>query len=225
MNTPRAPHIELLLFLSLFAGFPVAAGNWKLVTDDNKTRVEIDITSLRLEQNGNIAKAWERETHSKPEQAQPGDFFFTSTKTLAQHHCAERTTTYLYRAYFAADGSEIKAVAAADLGKVDFLIPDSLNERKLIFACTYKPAAKKPAPLLIPPEQTDKAAEPPASTAKAAPGQPAEKDAQKAAPPAKTAAKDGKPPVEGKPEMAKKPQPETTKPLSPAPAGKTSAEK
>lgn len=206
--------------LLLFACLPAFAGNWKLVADDKNTRVEIDVASLM--RSDDVVKAWERETHLKPEQAKPGDFFFTMAKTLAQHNCTERSTTYLYRAYFAADGSEIKTLTtSSDLGKVDFLVPDSLDERKLVFACTYKPAAKKPDTALTPPEPTE--TEPPASASKPTPNQPGDKSAQKKTTPAKSAAKGDKSPV--KSEMAEKTQPSaptqpTPKPTEKTPAGK-----
>lgn len=222
MKSSIAPRIGLLLSLSLFAALPAVAGNWKRVADDENTRIEIDVASLA--RNGNIVKAWERETHRKPEQAKPGDFFYSSAKTLAQHHCTERTTTYLFRGYFAADGSEIKTLAAGtDLGKVDFLVPDSPEERKLIFACTY--GVKKPDKPSTPPAPTDKAAEPPATPTKQAPAKTAEKDTKKGAPPAKTAEKGGKAPVERKPEKAAETKSAATKPPSSAAPGKTPAVK
>jgi hypothetical protein len=222
MNTPRAQRIAWLLLLSLCTGFPAIAGNWKQVANNNKTRVEIDVASLVAIPDENIVKAWERETHVKPEQAKPGDFFFTSVKTLAQYHCTDRTTTYSYRAYYDADGSEIKAITTgADLGKVDFLVPDSLEERKLIFACTYKkPVAKKMSPV-APPEPVEKTSEAPAPVTQP----PDEKDAQKSAPPAKSAAKGGKSPPTGKAETAEKKPLGTTAQPSPASSGKTSAGK
>ncbi|MFA7240591.1 MAG: surface-adhesin E family protein [Sulfuricellaceae bacterium] len=222
MKTHRAQHIAWLLLLSLCAGFPAAAGNWKQVANDNKTRVEIDVASLVAIPDENIAKAWERETHAKPKQAKPGDFFFTMVKTLAQYHCTDRTTTYLYRAYYDADGSEIKAMTtSADLGKVDFLVPDSLEERKLIFACTYKkPVAKKTSPV-APPEAVEKTSEAPSPVTQP----PDEKDAQKSAAPAKSAAKGGKSPPTDRPETAEKKPPDTTAQSSPASSGKASAGK
>lgn len=224
MKTTIAPHIGSLLFLFWFAGFPAAAGNWKRVTDDEKIRVEVDIATLT--RDGNTVKAWERETHRQPEQAKPGDFYFKSTKTLAQHHCVERTTTYLFRGFFAADGSEIKAMTA-DLGKVDFLIPDSLEERKLTFACTH--GAGKPGKPLAQPAPVEAGATAPlvkpvpAKPAEAA--KPAEKTPRKDAPPAKSAGKDDKSPVERTPEKAAEAKPVAAMQTSPAPPGKTSAGK
>jgi hypothetical protein len=126
------------LFLLMLAGFPAAAGNWQIVVDNEKVRVETDVATLS--RNGDIVKAWEKETFRKSEQAIPGDFYFNSTRSLAQHHCANRTTTYLFKGYYAEDGSEIKAIASDnDPDKKDYLAPDSLEERKLLFACTFKP--------------------------------------------------------------------------------------
>lgn len=210
MKISAAPHIGLLLFLSWFAGFPASAANWKRVADDEKIRVEVDVATLT--RDGNTAKARERETHRKPEQAKPGDFYFKSAKTLAQHHCVERTTTYLFRGFYAEDGSEIKTITSGpDLGKVDFLVPDSLEERKLLFACTY--SAGKPAKSLPLPAPAE--AGPPAPFAE--PAKPAEKTLQKDAQPAKSAGKDDKSPVESKLEKVAE--------TRPAAIGKTSAGK
>ena len=229
MKTTGASHIRLLLILFWFAGFPAAAVNWKMVSDDEKIRVEIDVASLA--RDGNIVKAWERETYRKPEQAKPGDFFFMSAKSLAQHHCTERTTTYLFRGFYAADGGEIKSITpGADLGKVDFLVPGSPEERKLIFACTY--SAKISAKPLPAPASAEKTAEPPPLAAKKeeqAPAKPVEKAPQKDVPPAKSADNDNKSPVERKPEKKLESKPEakpitTTQPPS-TPPGKTPAGK
>lgn len=224
-KTPFTLRIGLFSFLTLFASASVA-GNWKPVPGEEKTRVEIDVATLA--RDGNTVKVWERETRPALGQARPGDFFFKSMKSLAQHHCTHRTTTYLFRGYYAEDGSEIKATnSAAELDKVDFLVPDSPEERKLMFACKYQTAAKQPAKPLAPPAQEDKAAEPPTAPAKSAPVKPAEKDAKKDTPPAKSAEKDAisaakdKAPAERIPEKIEQPKPAAATP----PTGKTSAGK
>lgn len=222
MKTSAAPHIGWLLILSWFTCFPAAAGNWKRVADDKKSRVEIDVATLA--RDGNSVKAWERETYRQPEQAKPGDFFFTSVKTLAQHHCTERTTTYLFRGYFAADGSEIKTLTAGtDLGKMDFLVPDSMEERKLAFACSYG-AKKIPTPR-PPPVPADNAAEPPASPTKPAAAKTAEITPKKDGSPAKSAGKDSKTPVERSQEKTVETKSTGIARPSPAPSSKTPAGK
>lgn len=216
MKISSTTHVGILLLLPWFASFSAAAGNWKRVADDKKVRVEIEVTTLA--RDGNNVKAWERETYHKPEQAKPGDFFFSSVKTLAQHHCTGRTTTYLFRSYFAADGSEIKTIATEpDLGKVDFLVPDSLEERKLAFACAYA-ARKTPQPV---PVQADNTTESPDAAAKPAPAKTAGKAPAKDEPAAKTAGKSDKAPDEPKPEKAPATKPAAITPPSAALSGKT----
>jgi len=139
--------IALLLFL--ISSAPAVASNWRTVADTETVRTEIDITTLS--RNGDIVKAWEKETYRKPEQARLGDFYYKSTKSLAQHHCANRTTAYLFKGYYGEDGHEIKAITyPGDLERIDQMPPDSLEERKLLFACNYKsditPRVKPPLP-------------------------------------------------------------------------------
>jgi len=146
MTTPT-PHIALLLLL--LSSLPAAAGNWRAVVDNEMVRAETDISTLT--RNGDIVKTWEKETYHKPEQAKPGDFYYKSAKSLAQHHCANRTTAYLFKAYYSEDGKEIKTITSGgDLDKVDHIPPDSLEERKLLFACNFKSRttlqAKPPLP-------------------------------------------------------------------------------
>lgn len=220
MKFRLTPRTGSLLLLASFYGFPAVAGDWQLVADGEKMRVEIDVATLAP--NGKTVKAWEREIHSKPQQALPGDFYFKSAKSLALHNCAERTTSYLYRGYYAEDGSEIKAIdSEADLGKVNFLVPDSLEERKLIFACTYKRAAKKPGKSVA----AKKAAALPTPPQEQAPAKPAEKDGQKGTPPAKIAGKGGKAPVESKSGKTLETKPDSTTKMPPAASVKTPAMK
>ncbi len=135
MMTTPTPHIVLLLLL--LSSLPASAGNWRTVVDNEIVRAETDIGSLM--RNGDIVRTWEKETYLKPEQAKPGDFYYKSAKSLAQHHCTNRTTSYLYKAYYTEDGKEIKAITSAgDLDRADQIPPDSLEERKLLFACNFK---------------------------------------------------------------------------------------
>lgn len=218
MKISIAPHIGLLLLLSSFAAFPAAASDWQRVSDDEKVHVEIDVATLA--HDGKVVKAWVRETHYKPKQAVPGDFYFKSAKSLAQFQCADRTITYLFRGYYAEDGSEIKAIdSTTDLCKVNFLIPDSREERQLTFACNYKHLAKKSGKSA----PAKKALPPPAEMQ--APDKPVVKDGQKGTSPAKIAGKDDKMPVESKPRIASKAQPVAPMKTSSASQAKTPVEK
>lgn len=144
-----APHIASLLWLLAFS-LPAAAGNWRTVVDTDVVRAEIDMTTLS--RNGDIVKIWEKETYRKPEQARLGDFYYKSAKSLAQHHCANRTTAYLFKAYYAEDGREIKAITnPGDLERIDYMPPDSLEEHKLAFACNFRAEAPPRVKSHLPP--------------------------------------------------------------------------
>lgn len=134
------PTISLSAFILLaLTCFPVAAENWQIVRSNEEMRIEIDAATLVRNDSEGSVRAWERATFVKPRQAIPGDFYFKSAKSLALHHCAKRTTTYLYRGYYEEGGREIKSItAAADLDNIEYLVPGSLEEHKLVFACTYK---------------------------------------------------------------------------------------
>ncbi len=178
------PTPPLYAFILLaFACLPAAAENWQTVLANETMRIEIDAATLLRNDGDGSVRAWERETFAKPRQAFPGDFFFKSTKSLALHHCARHATTYLYRGYYGDDGVEIKSFTSpADLGGIDYLIPGSLEERKLIFACTHKagsakrgkpseplPEASDTKPAAPAKPSTDAGATPPASSGKSAP--------------------------------------------------------
>lgn len=138
--------------LLIFACFPAAAENWRTVRANEESRIEIDAATLMRNDSEDSVKAWERETFTKPRQAIPGDFYFKSVKSLALHHCTKRTSTYLYRGYYEEDGREIKSIAtAADLAKIEYLIPGSPEELKLAFACHHKTGSPKPSQPTEPP--------------------------------------------------------------------------
>lgn len=185
------PIISLSGFILLvLACFPAAAENWRPVRANEESRIEIDVATLIRNDSEDSVRAWERETFTKPRQAIPGDFYFKSVKSLALHHCTKRTTTYLYRGYYEEDGREIKSIAtAADLTKIEYLIPGSPEELKLAFACHHKTGSAKPRQPPEPPAATkdDKPGTPPSPPAavKATPPAPSGKPATTANTPAK----------------------------------------
>jgi hypothetical protein len=172
------PTLSLSTFILLaLACFPAAAENWRVVRSDDEMRIEIDAATLVRNDSEGSVRAWERATFAKPRQAIPGDFYFKSAKSLALHHCAKRTTTYLYRGYYEEDGREIKSITAAtDLDNIEYLTPGSLEEHKLVFACTYKAGTIK----------RSKTPEPSTNTTEAT--SPADTKAMPPTPPAKPAA-------------------------------------
>lgn len=117
------------------------AAIWSAVISTGKMRAEMDIASFMRQ--GNIVTAWEREVYSEPEQAQPGDFYFKSSKALIRYNCDTRTVDMLMKVYYADDGSEIKTISASVYGRPNYVIPDTDAEQKFEYACKYRKAPEK----------------------------------------------------------------------------------
>lgn len=129
----------LLILLPLWA----EAAVWSTVTSNKKMRVEIDLASFM--RRGNVVTVWDREVYFAPEQAQPGDFYFKSAKSLVRYNCDTRTADLLMKVYYADDGSEIRTLAANDYGRPNYVVPDTEAEEKLDYACKYSKAPEKKA--------------------------------------------------------------------------------
>ena len=164
-----------LFFVLLLPAWAEAA-TWSVVASNGKMRAEMDIASFMRQ--GNIVTAWDREVYFEPAQAQPGDFYFKSTKSLTRYSCDGRTADLLMRVYYAEDGSEIKTVTASYYGRQNYVIPDTDIEKMFEFACKYKKVPVKKAVATVAEKdkkskEADKSAEPPArkdaSAAKAKP--------------------------------------------------------
>lgn len=143
-------HVVLLVYL-LFSAATQAA-DWATVIANVKMHSEADRASFNRQ--GALVTIWEREVYIQEEQAQPGDFFFKSSKSLIRYNCQARTADMLVKVFYDADGAEIKTVTAGYYGRQNFVIPDSEGERKFEYACSYKKppekrtvvAKKKPKP-------------------------------------------------------------------------------
>ena len=151
--------IALILFLPAWS----EAAIWSAVISNGKMRAEIDLASLMRQ--GNIVTAWDREIYFEPEQAQPGDFYFKSSKALIRYGCDTRTADMLMKVYYAEDGSEIKTITASYYGRPNYVIPDTDGEHKFEYACKYKKTPEKKAVVAtrkkVPKEkEADKTAQP-----------------------------------------------------------------
>lgn len=125
----------------MMPALPAAAASWHIVsTGDVKT--EIDESSLS--RTGKKTTLWLRASYADPQQARPGDFFFSSYKMQAQIDCTERTLKPLMKLYYAEDGGEIKAVRYTELDRPTPVVPETVEEKALQFACAAKTEPAKP---------------------------------------------------------------------------------
>lgn len=142
-TTLRSALIAMIFSLPAWAGAAV----WSAVISDGKMRADIDTASIARQ--GNTVTAWEREVYSGMEQAQPGDFYFKSSKALFRYGCDARTADMLMKVYYAEDGSEIKVITAGNSGRPNFVIPDTRTEQKFDYACKYRKAPEKKAAAVV----------------------------------------------------------------------------
>lgn len=85
-------------------------------------------------------KVWGKSTYSRPEQARPGDFFYSSAKSHLAINCTQRTHKLLQKIYYAADGQEIKYVHHGEDERTEAIVPDSVEEQIADFSCAFKAA-------------------------------------------------------------------------------------
>ncbi len=121
----------------------VGAAAWSAVISEASMRSEVDVASFIRQ--GKVVTAWEREVYTEQTQAQPGDFYFKSAKTLVRYNCDGRTMEQLMKVYYDQDGSEIKTVNANYYGRPDFIVPDTDGERMFEYVCNYKKPVEKKA--------------------------------------------------------------------------------
>ncbi|MBZ0104249.1 MAG: hypothetical protein K8H84_01335 [Sulfuricella denitrificans] len=141
------PAILLLAALLLPTSAAIAA-NWHLVQNTPQMLLEADDPQPEATEGNSPAKAgkkdkklkiWSKSAYSRPEQARPGDFYYSSDKALMEINCTNRTYRLLQKIYYAAEGQEIKSVQQVDGGKTEPIVPDSTEDRISGFACSYQP--------------------------------------------------------------------------------------
>lgn len=127
-------------------------------------------------------KVWDKISHSHPQQAIPGDFYYTSAKTLNEINCTTRTIRSLQKIYYGSDGYEIKSIHHGETMKPETIVPDTQAESIFEFVCTPKPE-KTTAPAKTRPTPQPKTPAQPANTKSATKGDKSkEQSAAKAAP-------------------------------------------
>lgn len=135
-------------------------------------------------------KIWSRNTHTQSQQAKPGDFYYTSSKTLWEVNCTARSVKPVEQVYYGDDGGESKHIRHTNGEKSRTTVPDTPEELLLDFACNFKQAkAAPPAAPRKPVEAEVKPSREAKPAAKVAPKKAAPKTAPKAAPKAAPSAK------------------------------------
>ena len=111
-------------------------------------------------------KVWDKITYSRPHQAMPGDFYYTSAKSLTEINCTTRTLKSLRRIYYDSDGNEIKSVHYGASESSEAVVPDTPGESVFNFACAFnavnttakttpRPKSSAPAKTSQPPAKPD----------------------------------------------------------------------
>lgn len=195
----------LLLFTQ-----PSLATSWQTLRADPQMTLEArepqadtsEASTADKEKKDRKLKVWSRTTHTQSQQAKPGDFYYTSYKTLWEVNCTASTVKPMEQVYYGDDGGESKHIRYGNGEKARLGVPDSEEEVLLDFACKPKQAkvaapatprkpaqpaaAVKPAAKVAPKEQTPRttpAAKSPSEKPKTA------APASKLAPPLKPTAK------------------------------------
>lgn len=140
------PVLILLAALLLSTSSSMAA-NWHVLQNTPQALLEAGVPQFeasddnvqdKTRKKDKKLKVWDKITFSRPEQARPGDFYYASAKSLLAINCTKRTHSLLQKVYYAADGQEIKSVQYGANERVEFIVPDSAEERVLEFSCGYK---------------------------------------------------------------------------------------
>ncbi|MDP2828602.1 MAG: hypothetical protein Q8O37_08345 [Sulfuricellaceae bacterium] len=177
-----------LSVLSLLMFFPAGgmAENWHGLTYNDSFRLEArepvmepgkgdkagEPSSQKKDRKLTI---WDRTTHTRPQQANPGDFFYQSSQTLTSINCTTRAFKPLQKVYYSPEGIEIKSVRLDEAEIINTLVPDSPIEYIFNYACTFTAPRAKPVGA---PVSVAKPIPEPVSDASKSPSPPKEKPAE-----------------------------------------------
>lgn len=175
------------LFLSALLLFtPVTeAASWHTLQANPQMTLQADDPQLETidknateqeKKKGKKLKVWDKISYARPQQADPGDFYYAATKSLTEINCATRTLKLLRRIYFDGDDKEIKSIHYGVNDGSEVVVPDTPGESVFNFACAFKaakaltkaaprPKTKQPTTPLV--AATDKMKEPPKTPAAA----------------------------------------------------------
>jgi hypothetical protein len=181
----------LLLAALLLPASPAMAVNWHTLQSTPQFLLQAD--EPELEESENKAqdkggkkekklKVWGKSTYSRPDQARPGDFFYTSAKSRLAINCSKRTHRLLQKIYYAVDGQEIKFVHYGEDERIEAIVPDSVEEQIFDFACTFKAAkAEGKATKIAQPKPAALADKPASNSKEEQPGKASQKPKKKVA--------------------------------------------
>lgn len=155
--------LPALLFLTPGA----EAANWHTLPGGAQMTLQADQPQLepadKDKKKDKKLKVWDKITYSRSHQAMPGDFYYTSAKSLNEINCTARTLKPLLRIYYDSDGNEVKSIHYRSSEPVEAVVPDTSGEAVFNFACAFKAASAvaKTAPRTKSPVRA-KASQPPA---------------------------------------------------------------
>lgn len=184
-----------LLLPALLLSPPAMATSWHSLRAGTQMTLEadepqIEATDKKTEdkekKKDKKLKVWNKITYSQPQQANPGDFYYSSSKSLLEINCTTRSLKPLQKIYYGDDARETKLIRYGDSEKAAIIIPDSLEEVVFDFSCNFKqmkttvqaavpqknpakpkpPATPKPAAKAVKPEKSKEQAPKTASDAK-----------------------------------------------------------
>lgn len=191
-------NLVFLLFPALLLLLPNAeAANWHTLPGGTQMTLQADDpqpeAADKEKKKEKKLKVWDKITYSRPHQAVPGDFYYTSAKSLVEINCTTRTLKSLQSVYYDGDGNELKSIHYTSSEPREAVVPDTPGESVFNFACAFKAASaiakttshpKAPA-AAKPPTKSDRSKEKTKAPQKAktpAPGKPSPAPAPAASP-------------------------------------------
>lgn len=138
-----------LLFSALLLSPPAMAVSWHPLRTSTQMTLEADAPQMEAtdkktedkeKKKDKKLKIWNKITYSQPQQANPGDFYYSSSKTLSEINCTIRSHKPLQKIYYGDDAREAKNIHYGDSEKAATIIPDSQEEAVFDFACNYNPS-------------------------------------------------------------------------------------
>jgi len=141
----------VFLFLSALLLFTPAteAATWHTLQTKAQMTLQVDEPQLEAvdknatdeaKKKDKKLKIWDKITFSRPQQADPGDFYYTTVKSLTEINCTTRTFKPLRRVFYDGDDNEVKSIHYDVNERSEVVVPDTSGDTIFNFSCTYKAA-------------------------------------------------------------------------------------
>lgn len=105
-------------------------------TEPQQEKTDKDAAEKQKKQD-KILKVWNKTSYSHPRQAMPGDFYYTSEKSLSEINCTTRTIKLLQKIYYDSDDSEVKNIRHGEATTPELIVPDTPAELVFDFSCSF----------------------------------------------------------------------------------------